>query len=243
VADVIVSLSAQNIANLCYDQPSLANQFCGLFTRYLGPTPGPLGEQTGQILGNSLIQAGVNFAKRIRRGIDTQVSYRADLGDDWGLSTQLIYTHNFMISNFNNPTLPKFEDRILSELGDPEDEFRWDLDVSAGPLTFGYRLSFIGPMYVNLYEDFQTLPGACSATSCPPNNADFADVRRYPAITYHDFRVQYKTQDLGMDLQLYAGVDNVFDTYPPLGLTGLGAGSSIYDIRGRAFYAGVKSRF
>ena len=79
VDNVIVSLSAQAIVNGCYDQPSLNNPLCGLFTRFRGPGTGPLGELPGQILGNSLISAGQNFAKRVRRGIDTQIAYRARL--------------------------------------------------------------------------------------------------------------------------------------------------------------------
>jgi outer membrane receptor protein involved in Fe transport len=44
-------------------------------------------------------------------------------------------------------------------------------------------------------------------------------------------------------VEFYGGVDNIFDTHPPLGSTATGAGSSIYDIRGRNYYAGVKARF
>ena len=39
------------------------------------------------------------------------------------------------------------------------------------------------------------------------------------------------------------GVDNVLNTLPPLGLTGVGGGSGIYSNRGRFFYAGVIARF
>jgi hypothetical protein len=35
----------------------------------------------------------------------------------------------------------------------------------------------------------------------------------------------------------------VLNKLPPLGSSGTGAGSSIYDIRGRNFYAGVRARF
>lgn len=245
VNNVIVSLAAQNIANLCYDQPSLQNQFCGLFTRYRGSAPGPLNEVAGQILGNSLVQAGVNFAKRIREGIDTQVSYKTSFAGDGGVSTSLIYTHNLKNSNYNNPALPNFENRILEELGDPKDEFRWDVDVSKGPLTAGYRMHYIGPMYVNEYEDFNALPAACTTAGCPPNNADYADIQKYQAVFYHDIRFEYnlKGAGLGKDFRFYFGVDNVLDTHPPLGSTATGAGSAIYDFRGRAYYAGFRSRF
>ena len=245
VNNVIVSLSAQQIANLCYDQASLDNQFCGLFTRYRGPSPGPLGETSGQIAGNSLVQAGVNFAKRVREGIDTQISYRTTFAGDFGIAANLIYTHSLKISNFNNPALPNFENRVLEELGDPKDEFRFDINASKGPFTFGYRMHYIGSMYVNEYEDFNELPSACTANGCPPNNADYADIRKYDDVFYHDIRFEWNVKDTGIakDARFYFGVDNLLNRRPPLGSTATGAGSAIYDFRGRAYYAGFRSRF
>ncbi|NYD92182.1 TonB-dependent receptor domain-containing protein [Sphingomonas melonis] len=246
VNNVIVSLTAQQIANNCYDQPNLNNIFCSLFTRYRGSGAGSLGEQPGQILGNSLVSAGVNFAKRVRRGIDVQAAYRKEFSSEVRFNTNLIYTHLLKSSNFENPTLPNFENRLLSELGDAQDEFRLDNDLSVGSFTLGYRLRYIGPMFVNFYEDFNELPSACTAAGCPPNNLDYADIRKYPRVFYHDLRFTWNLNDLGnfgKNFQFYGGVDNVFNKIPPLGSSGTGAGSSIYDIRGRNIYAGVRARF
>jgi len=41
----------------------------------------------------------------------------------------------------------------------------------------------------------------------------------------------------------YVGVDNILNTLPPLGLTGVGNGSGIYSNRGRFAYAGISARF
>jgi outer membrane receptor protein involved in Fe transport len=246
VKDVIVSLSAQTIANNCYDQPTRDNVFCSLFTRFRGPGTGPMGEQPGQILGNSLISAGVNFAKRERRGIDVNVGYRTQISSDVRFDTQLIYVHGLKSSNYENPALPNFENRILSELGDPKDEFRLDTDLSVGEFTFGYRLHYIGPMYVNAYEDFNELPSACTTAGCPPNNLDYSDIRKYPKVFYHDVRFAWNLRNLGglgRDFQFYVGADNVLDRHPPLGTTATGSGSAIYDVRGRNFYAGFRARF
>jgi outer membrane receptor protein involved in Fe transport len=251
VDNVIVSLSAQNIANSCYDQPTLDNPFCALFTRFQGPGTGPLGESPGDILGNSLTSAGVNFAKRERRGIDLNAAYRTRLGSNARLDTQVIYVRTLKSSNYENPTLPDFENRILGEIGDPKDELRWDTDIGVGPFTFGYKLQYIGPMWISAYEDFNELPAACTTAGCPPNNADFADIRKTPAVFYHDIRVEYglKNALYGGAVTIYGGVDNVLNTYPPLGSTGTGAGpgavgnAGIYDVRGRTFYAGARVRF
>jgi outer membrane receptor protein involved in Fe transport len=74
---------------------------------------------------------------------------------------------------------------------------------------------------------------------------------KFPVITYHGLRIQWDTGPAFghlKNIQVYAGVDNVLDRHPPLGLTGTGAGpgavglSSIYDVFGRRFYGGVKVR-
>jgi outer membrane receptor protein involved in Fe transport len=259
VNKVIVALAAQQIANLCYDQPSLNNAYCDLFTRWRGPGTGPLGEQPGQILGNSLIQAGVNFAKRIRRGVDINANYRARLSSKVTLDTSLIWVHALKSSNYENPALPNFENRILGELGDPNDEGRLDLDLKVGNVTFGYTGHYIAPMYLGAQEDFGTLPAACSnpadPLTCPPNNADRFVPHKYPAISYHGLRFQWDTGPAFgtlKNIQVYAGVDNIFDKHAPFNLPPGGAintdrltGSqgAIYDTRGRNFYGGIKVRY
>ncbi|MDT8761117.1 TonB-dependent receptor [Sphingomonas psychrotolerans] len=245
VDGVIVSLAAQTIANSCYDQPTLNNPLCAVFSRWRGPGVGSLGEQPGQILGNSLVSAPINFARRVRRGIDVNLAYRGTISENVRFDTNLIYVHGLKSSNYENPALPDFENRLLNELGDPQDEFRFDLDLSLQDFTFGYRLHYIGPMYVNAYEDFNALPAACTST-CPPNNADYSDIPEYSEVFYHDVRFTWNLKGLGglgRDFQLYAGIDNILNKQPPLGSTATGAGSAIYDIRGRQFYAGFRARF
>ncbi|WP_052215499.1 TonB-dependent receptor domain-containing protein [Sphingomonas sp. ERG5] len=240
VDNVITSVTAQQIANSCYDLPTLANPFCGLFTRYRGGGTPPFGETPGQILGGSLIQAPLNYAKRVRRGLDFQASYRTQLGPNVRLNSNLIYVHQLTNSNYTDPTRPNFENRILGELGDPVDEFRLDTDLTYKQFTFGYRLRYIGPMWVNNYEDFNSLQGR------PPENADYADIQQYPSVFYHDIRFEWNIDNsggFGKDLRFYAGIDNLLDKDPPLGSTATGANSSIYNFRGRNFYAGFRARF
>ncbi|WP_033074810.1 TonB-dependent receptor domain-containing protein [Sphingopyxis sp. MWB1] len=246
VDDVIVSLTAQAIANGCYDQPTLNNPLCGNFSRWRGPGTGPLGEQPGQILANSLLSSPLNFAKRVRRGIDVNFGYRTALSDAVKLDTTVIFVHGLQNSNFENPSLPDFENRILSELGDPKNEFRWDVDLEVGNVTFGYGMHYIGPMFVNAYEDFNELPSACTTNGCPPVNSDYSDIRTYPSVIYHDVRLQWNLKNLagfGRDFQLTLGVDNILDKQPPLGSTGTAGAAAIYSIRGRNLYAGFRARF
>jgi len=241
VDDVINSPSAQTIVNTCYDLPTLDNQFCDLFQRFTGPGIGPNQEIPGQILDADMQVIPLNFAALKRRGIDIEAVYRRTLDENTSLTARFIYTHQFQNSNFTNPSLPDFENRILTELGDPQDEFQFNIDLRHGPVTIGYEMSYIGRQVVNLYEDFFPLDTACTVSGiCPPNDADWADRIYYPSVLYHDARV---TVDVARDYQFYAGVDNFTNRAPPLGLTGVGAGSGIYNVRGRSFYAGFRARF
>jgi outer membrane receptor protein involved in Fe transport len=240
VDDVIASASAQQIVNGCYDQPTLNNPFCALFERFQGPGTGPFSEVPGEVLGNTTIQAPLNFASRIREGIDFELAYRTALSDSLRLDTRMIYSHQLKNSNFQNPNNPDFENRLLGELGDPVDEFRLDVDLTAGAFTFGYELRYIGSQFVNAFEDFNSLNGL------PPQDADYADIRKYPEVFIHDVRFDWKIKASGesaRDVNFFVGVDNVFNKEPPFGLTGTGAGSAIYPIRGRNYYAGFRARF
>ena len=258
VNEIITSPTAQVIADSCYDQASLDNQFCDLFTRFRGPGVGPFSENPGHILGESLIQQSLNFAKRTRRGIDTQIDYRTNLTDDLNLKLFAIWTHNLETSNFENPGDPTFENRILGELGDPKDEFRIDTNLSFGPFTFGHSLRYIGKMTVGPWENYFPLGGRA------PQNLDASPIIYYPAVTYHNFRFEWDVAGgdapgaIGRDLNFFLGVDNAFNKIPPLGVSGAGAGGgggagdrpgsanstgAIYDVRGRQFYAGFKANF
>ena len=246
VKNVIVSLTAQQIANGCYDSPNMSSPLCSLFERWRGPGLGPLGEQPGQIKGNTLLSAGQNFAKRVRKGVDIEAAYRTNLGAI-KLDTRLLFTHNIQNSNFQDPSFATLENRLLSELGDPQNEFRLDVAATRGPVTLSYQMRYIGKMVTNLWEDFNNLDGACTPTGgCPPFNSDWADIEYYPSAIYNDIRLDYNLKSvggIGKDYLLFVGVDNFTNKKPPLGSTATGSGSAIYNVLGRRIFAGFRARF
>jgi outer membrane receptor protein involved in Fe transport len=232
IDDVIASVSAQNILNLCYDSATLNNPFCGLFQR-AGASGGPRGEIPFRVLEGSLLQSTANFAKRKARGIDLNASYNTSF--DWGkLAIKGVWTHVFQRSNFSNPADPNFEDVLVGELGDPKDAYNLSADLKVGKFSAGYSFRYISPMFLNTFEDYNALNGL------PPQNTDYASIVAYPAVTYHDLRIGY---ELTEKFNLYGGVNNITDKAPPYGLTGVGAGSGIYDNRGRFMYIGVTAKF
>jgi outer membrane receptor protein involved in Fe transport len=238
VNNVIVALTAQVIVNACYDAPDRNTPLCDVFQRNLTGANGPAGELPGQILNNSTVQGPQNFASRVRRGVDVELAYRTNITEDTRVSTRLIFSHQFQNSNFQSPTDPTFENRILSEVGDPVNEFRWNVDLTHGRATLGYEMRYIGPQFTSLYENFRSLNGL------PPQNADAFANEHYPAVVYHDLRLDFLIGEQGNNqLNFYVGVDNVTDRQPPFGTTATGVGTAIYSIRGRNYYAGFRARF
>jgi len=234
VNNAISGVAAQQILNLCYDLPDLNNPYCALFERGDAAGNNAHGDVPFGISPNSLHQSPVNFAKLKARGLDVEVAYRGQIGKIGRLDTRLNYTHVFELTNFVDPNDPTFEDRILSEIGDPQDSFNWNTSLKHGPITFGYQMRYVGKMVLNFAEDIYSVNGD------DPQNEDYFVKKFYPARWYHDVRVGI---DVSKDYNFYVGVDNLTDTKPPFNATGIAGGSGIYDARGRFFYAGFQAKF
>jgi outer membrane receptor protein involved in Fe transport len=250
VRKVITSASAQAIVNACYDGASLDNPFCSLFHRNMVPDTvipnpadpnqpeiignGPHGEFQFQIIEGDLVQQPLNFAKLTARGIDLEIAYRHQVRGIGRVDSRLTYTHVFERTENLDPDDPTRKNVLMMELGDPRDAFNWNSSVRRGRVTVGYQLRYIGKMVLNQYEDIFEVQGR------PPQNADYADRKFYPHRIFHDLRLAVQANSR---FDLYLGVDNVTNTKPPLGLTGITAGGAIYDNRGRFFYAGATGRF
>jgi len=232
VDNAIQFLSPQAIVNQCYDLPDINNFFCNSFSR-AGASGGHDGQPFG-IRDNSLTATPLNFAKLKARGLDMEFDYRKNLGSLGRLDTQLNWTHALELTFFTDLTNPTFGDRQLSELGNPVDAFNWRSSLQHGRFTLGYTMRYIGKMTTSSFEDFFSFEGR------PPQDPDINDKVFYPARFYHDLRLGI---DVGPKYNFYMGVDNVTDTKPPYGLSGIGGGSAIYDDIGRFYYAGVKAKF
>jgi outer membrane receptor protein involved in Fe transport len=239
VKKAIQFLNAQFILNQCYDLPSLQNPFCGFFTRATGTQ---LGHDSLQfaILDNSLHVTPFNFAKLKARGLDFEFAYRHQIGRVGRLDTKLTWTHALELTQWTNPADPKIGDRLLSELGNPQDAFNWNTSLQHGRFTLGYQMRYIGKMVTSSYENFFSFPAGCTPSGCPPFNKDVNDKVWYPVRWYHDVRLGV---DVGPKYNFYMGVDNLTNTKPPYALSGIGGGSAIYDAIGRFYYAGVVAKF
>lgn len=239
VRKAIENLSAQFILNQCVDLASINNPFCGFFKRATGTQLGhdllPFA-----VLDNSLHVVPFNFAKRRARGLDIEVAYRHQIGEVGRLDTRLTWTHALELTQNTDPGNPKFQDRLLSELGNPQDAFNWNTSLQHGRFTFGYQMRYIGRMVTSTYENFFSFPAGCTPAGCPPFDPDVNDRVWYPVRIYHDVRFGV---DVGPKFNFYMGIDNLTNAKPPYALSGIGGGSAIYDAMGRFYYAGVVAKF
>jgi len=234
VNNVISSVSAQFILNQCYDLPSLNNQFCQLFQRVAAGGTGPNGEEQFRVVEGSLIQSSVNFAKLRARGIDFEIGYNRTIEGIGRVRARLNWTHLLTRENYTTPTDPNFANQVLLTLGLPQDKASFNAEVKTGNVTIGGAVRYLGKQVLNAYEDTYSYQGR------PPQNADYADRRYYPEVFYVDARLGI---DVGPKYNFYLGIDNLADKKAPLGLSGIGAGSGVYDVRGRTLYAGVVAKF
>lgn len=235
IDNVIASVAPQTAIDNCYDAPSLSNPFCALFQR---------NPATSEFIPGSLLDSSANFASRRARGIDLDVNYRRrvndfgfgrlGLGDLGTLNLRAVATYVIQRDNFEFPDNPTRPNQQLLELGDPEWAFNFSADWTIQKLTLSYQLRYIGHQVLNFAEDLYTVGGR------PPQNADYAVSQFYPEVYYHAIRATF---DITPRYSVYGGVENLADQQPPFGLTGTGAGSGIYDNRGRFFYFGGTAKF
>jgi outer membrane receptor protein involved in Fe transport len=150
IDNAIAFVSAQNIVDACYDGPSLANPFCGLFTR--NRTPG-----SPTFLGfNYLLQTQVNFASQEASGIDFDVDYAFDLADlgldeDAGsISLSISGTWLEDRQNFEVVTDPDEANPEKGEINYPEWALNTSIQWQIADYTFGFY---------STYQDKQALSG------------------------------------------------------------------------------------
>lgn len=223
VTNLIAVLGLQQILNLCYDQPTLNNNFCRqLSTR-----------QPGGLFPNNVgVTGGVNFARQTTSGIDIDLNYTKRWDNGSALQIRTLVTYLFDRTNFINPQNAAFGTAQLGNLGDPTLEGQFTANYqSASGLGLRYQLQYIGVQSIGVFENQNSFQGRL------PQNADqFARVN-YPDVTYHNIRI---SQQINKKFEWFAGVDNLFDQLPPFGLLGTGGNDAIFSNTGRYFYSGFR---
>ncbi len=253
VENLIAALSAQTIINLCYTNASgINNPFCATVQR---------NPSTGLFVEPAVISGGVNFASQKTKGIDFDLAYRKTFDNGDRFTTRLIATRVLTLDNYTDPTNPVAPNRQLSELGDPKWSASFSMGYDFGDFDVLYAARYIGKQTIGTFEAQNSYFGQCPLTgtfrgqtginggTCDavlgnivklaPANADQFPQINYPDVLYHDIRIGF---DVGNDFRFYAGVNNLLDKQPPLGLLGT-AGGDPFDSFGRNFFFGINADF
>lgn len=250
ITNVISGLTGQAIINRCYDDPGgLDNPFCSAVFRRRDPNPLIDFTFDGQanripapgqatlnfpVLGPAFLNQPFNFAALKAEGIDFDVSYRTELPGGMVFTLRGIASLNLNRENFTFITEPGRATRLHGVLGDPIWAGSLNANLDFGQIDIGYNMRYIGRQTVDAWEVQNSHQGR------PPSNPDAWPFVFYPDVIYHAVRVNF---DASRQFRFYAGVDNVLNRRPPYDLTGTGAGSSIFPVTGRFFYAGAVVNF
>jgi len=220
VTSLIAPPSAQAILNACYNSPSgIDNQFCATVNR----------KADGTFDQYALVASGFNYARQVTQGVDLDVSYGKTFGNGHRLNARLVAAKVLELVNFIDPEDPTVPDRQLSELGDPELAFNLDVGYGFGNLDLTYNIRYVGRQTIATYEEQHRVNGN------PPTDADRYPRKYFPEDYVHGIRGEYAFNE---KLRGFAGVDNLTDSLPPLGLVGVYAGEP-YDNVGRYIYLGM----
>ena len=222
VTNLIATLGAQTIINECYNSPSgINNQYCATVNR--DPT-------TGYFVYPAVVAGGVNYARQKARGIDYDASYQTTFENGHRFAVRVIATQLLELTNYTNPSDPKFPNRQRSELGDPDLQFNVDVNYGIGPVDLSFDARYIGKQTIGAYETQHAYNGL------PAQNRDAYPFKWYDSITYYNVRAEWALNDV---VSIFGGVDNLTNELPPLGRLGLGGGEP-WDAIGSYYYAGVK---
>lgn len=227
--DAIGAVSAQTNATRCVDSPGgIDNKFCSFITR--APVGGYTDPQGRDFPAHSItnwIAINENLAKSRRVGVDLEVDYRFGM---FGGNSTLRFVGTRMIQS-REWAFQDFPDEFLEYVTYVTDP-RWRAQLNGTYRRGNWR----GSWDLN-YVDGNLRVTPASYSSNPGSQSPIAN----GSWTYHNMQLGYKFPNNGLDL--YLGIDNVFDKDPPLNYFGSDVGSALYDNIGRFVYVGATYKF
>ncbi len=226
VTDAIQFTGRQLILDRCYESSSLDNFFCNQITRR--PNTGHL---------QYVNDGPANQGYQLKSGIDFKINYAMDIGDGT-LAFDLYYVR--MLKSELQTADGGIEDQLgdLSTSADFKNKANLGITYTGGPLTVSWKVNYLGQIFDSL---------SVHNTRVADGVPDY-DLNDVSAKIYNNMQVRYA---FGSDneYELYAGVDNVFNTSAPFLPTGTASTvwgndtSSQYSPVGRYFYFGSRITF
>lgn len=205
--------TAQDIVDLCYDQPSLDNDYCALISR---------SGTTGFVNNYKVIPQ--NVASFRTAGLDANIRYRIDLGDKAG-NLDLRLVGNYLDKLSFVPSLGAEPKNELDswEYPAPRWSASFDLTWHKGPFTLNYGIDW--------WDKTRRVTREEQAA-----NPDYAPSQYiwYRQKWEHELYMAYDVAD---KFQFYGGINNLFDRKPDDGAVGYPISAV-----GRSFYVGIKAK-
>lgn len=137
LADTIVSSSAQDVLQGCYDAANYPNNYyCGLIKRDTTP-----GENFGQVL--TLDEPYINQGGRTFRAVEATLGYRTQLGKLGRLSIDATYQHIIKAYTLISAEVGPSQNR--GGIGNNVDRANVSATLESGPITWFNQVLYIGP--------------------------------------------------------------------------------------------------
>ena len=187
IEDAINTAAAEELAQLCVDQPTIDNAFCPGITR---------DPDTGYIVGFTVRPE--NVAAFRTAGLDMNFDYRLSTESMGDFKFQLVggYLHRLEFVSSPGATV----DNDLDEQYNPKFSATFDASWTKGPLTLGYG--------INWFSETDRFTREILA-----GDPDYADKRYFKVRQKweHEINAAY---DINDSINIYAGVNNLFDAKP-----------------------------
>lgn len=242
VKDAIQLVPRNTVIQECLDS-SGASPLCALIVRE-GAGSNPRSRTQGTVW--QVDSLPVNAAGIKTRGVDVAMRYKTPsfqlLGADSKVNFNLVYTYLDKLTLQPLASLPVENNRGQLD-GDGrlgagfKHRANFSTGLDAGPFSFNWRINYLSKIKDTLGPDVDS-PLGDSTNSIG-------------AYWYHDIQMGWTIgSEESRSIELYAGVDNLFDKKPPLinqngasNITGTETAADTYDPYGRRYYMGAKIKF
>lgn len=219
------SLDGSIIAAGCVDGPSIRNPFCAAISR--DPATGAI---------TQIRQSPINLTRLRAQGIDLDARWSARLAPGSRAEFRLMAAYQLAREDFRVAAQPDYATRLTGTPSAPRLQAALTGNLVLGPVALFGRTRFISSVYyrnddVAFFERVNGLPPV------DPDRRGAGFVRTGDT-WYHDLRL---SASIAGALEVFAGVENLFDTRPPFSFTGAGEVGTQFDPVGRFLYLGVRT--
>ena len=215
INNAINTVDPQTVADLCVDQPTLTNQFCTAITRQSGG-----GANAGFI--TSFEVGPLNVANFRTAGLDFMIDYRIPTDKIGTFGLHVIGNYLDKLTFVPIPGSPPVTNAY--EAGSPKFQITADLIWSINKFKLDWQVNYTSKVY-----RFSRQTTASNPDVAAP------EYLRLKERFSHDVSMSYDVSD---QFEIYAGVNNLFNQEPDLGVL-----NTPVSAVGRFFFVGAKVKF